>query len=97
MQRAAAGCGGKVRRRAMKAEAAACGGSKWLLSPQLPGGAYDESSLIDIGAGVFLLGHNFIYVCDFRTKHKICILAYHNLCFCFFVFLGMLHYERNKY
>ncbi len=28
----------------------------------------------------------------FRTKHKICILAYHNLCFCVFVILGMLHY-----
>ena len=23
---------------------------------------------------------------------KICILAYHNLCFCVFMFLGMLHY-----
>jgi len=41
--------------------------------------------------GVFVSGHKF-YVCDFRTKHKICILAYHNLCFCVFVFLGMLHY-----
>ena len=40
--------------------------------------------------GVFVSGHKF-YVCDFRTKHKICILAYHNLCFCVFVFLGMLH------
>jgi hypothetical protein len=40
--------------------------------------------------GVFVSGHNF-YVCDFRTKHKICILAYRNLCFCVFVFLlGML-------
>ena len=27
------------------------------------------------------------YVCDFRTKCKICILAYHNLCFCVLVFL----------
>jgi hypothetical protein len=41
--------------------------------------------------GVFVSGHKF-YVCDFRTKHKICILAYHNLCFCVFVFLGMLQY-----
>ena len=40
---------------------------------------------------VFVSRHKF-YVCDFRTKHKICILAYHNLCFCVFVFLGMLHY-----
>jgi hypothetical protein len=40
--------------------------------------------------GVFVSGHKF-YVCNFRTKHKICILAYHNLCFCVFVFLGMLH------
>ncbi len=41
--------------------------------------------------GVFVSGHKF-YVCNLRTKHKICILAYHNLCFCVFVFLGMLHY-----
>ena len=51
--------GGGVRRRATKAAAAACGGSVWLLSPQLPGGAYDESSLIDIAAGVFVSGHKF--------------------------------------
>ena len=87
--------GGGVRRRATKAAAAACGGSVWLLSPQLPGGAYDESSLIDIAAGVFVSGHKFFYVCDFRTKHKICILAYHNLCFCVFVFLGMLHHCKT--
>jgi len=31
-------------------------------------------------------GHKF-YVGDFRTKHKICILAYRTLCFCVFVFL----------
>ena len=41
---------------------------------------------------VFVSGHK-CYVCDFRTKHKICILAYHNLCFCIFVFLGMLQYR----
>jgi len=34
------------------------------------------------------------YVCDLRTKHKICILAYHHLCFCVFVFLGMLQYSK---
>jgi hypothetical protein len=35
-------CGsGGVRRRATKAAAAACGGGVWLLSPQLPGGAYN--------------------------------------------------------
>ena len=39
--------------------------------------------------GVFVSRHKF-YVCNFRTKHKICILAYHNLCLCVFVFLGML-------
>jgi hypothetical protein len=67
---------------------------------------YDERSISEEGAGdehgaelrvlrvfrvlgVFVSGHKF-YVCDFRTKHKICILAYHNLCFCVFVFLGML-------
>jgi hypothetical protein len=33
---------------------------------------------------VFVSRHKF-YVCDFRTKHKICILACHNLCFCVFV------------
>jgi len=33
--------------------------------------------------------HKF-YVNDFRTKPKICILAYQ--CFCVFVFLGMLQY-----
>ena len=32
----------------------------------------------------------------FRTKHKICILAYHILCFCVFVFLGMLHNSCNR-
>jgi hypothetical protein len=36
------------------------------------------------------VGHKF-YVRDFRTKRKICILAYRTLCFCVFVFLGMLH------
>jgi hypothetical protein len=45
--------------------------------------------------GVFVSGHKF-YVCDFRTKHKICILAYHNLCFCVFVFLGMQYYESGN-
>jgi hypothetical protein len=45
--------------------------------------------------GVFVSGHKF-YVCDFRTKHKICILAYHNLCFCVFVFLGMLQYQKGE-
>ncbi len=35
--------GGGDRRRATKVAAAACGGGVWLLSPQLPGGAYDES------------------------------------------------------
>ena len=39
---------GEVQRRATKA-AAACGSGVWLLSPQLPGGAYDE--LINIGGG----------------------------------------------
>ena len=29
---------------------------------------------------------------DFRTKRKICILAYCTLCFCVFVFLGMLQF-----
>jgi hypothetical protein len=33
----------------------------------------------------FVFGHKF-YVCDLRKKHKLCILAYHNLCFCVFVF-----------
>ena len=42
--------------------------------------------------GVFVSGHKF-YVCNLRTKHKICILANHNICFCVFVFLGMLHYD----
>jgi hypothetical protein len=44
---------------------------------------------------VFVSGHKF-YVCNFRTKHKICILAYHNLCFCVVVFLGMLHFHDTK-
>lgn len=35
-------------------------------------------------------GHKF-YVCDFKTKHKKCILAYHNFMFLCHVFLGMLH------
>ncbi len=42
---ATAGCGGGQRRRQRRATkaAAACSSSVWLLSPQLPGGAYDES------------------------------------------------------
>ena len=49
------------------------------------GGARAQNGIF---ARVFVSGHKF-YVCDFRTKHKICILAYHNLCFCVFVFLGI--------
>jgi hypothetical protein len=52
------------------------------------GGARAQNGIF---AGVFVSRHNF-YVCDLRTKHKTCILAYHNLCFCVFVFLGMLQY-----
>ena len=52
------------------------------------GGARAQNGIF---AGVFVSRHKF-YVCNFRTKHKTCILAYHNLCFCVFVFLGMLQY-----
>jgi hypothetical protein len=41
-----------------------------------------------IGGGMFHFMYKF-YVRDFRTKRKICILAYRTLCFCVFVFLGM--------
>ena len=63
--------GGGVRWRATKAAAAACGGSVWLLSPQLSGGAFDESSLIDIAAGVFVSGHNFFMsaILEQNTKY----------------------------
>ena len=37
------GGGGGLRAAAAAAAAAACGGGVWLLSPQLPGGANDES------------------------------------------------------
>ncbi len=40
------------------------------------------------------VGHKF-YVRDFRTKRKICILAYCNLCFCVSVFLGCDFFERR--
>ena len=53
------------------------------------GGARAQNGIF---ARVFVSGHKF-YVCNFRTKHKICILAYHNLCFCVFVFLGMLQFQ----
>jgi hypothetical protein len=93
---AVTGGGGGRRQRRRWSAAAAYGGGVWLLSPQLPGARtmranrYQRRRTLRV-LGVFVSGHKF-YVCDLRTKHKICILAYHNLCFCVFVLLGMLQY-----
>jgi hypothetical protein len=47
-------------------------------------GNWNTEPAEDIFAGVFVSGHKF-YVCDFRTKHKICIsYLFMILCFCVF-------------
>ncbi len=72
-----------MRWRATKAAAAAaaCGSC-----PQLPGGAYYESSVIDIGAGVFVLGHKFFFmsvILGQNTKYVFHIIIYVFVSLCF--------------
>jgi hypothetical protein len=58
------------RRRAAAAAAAAEGETNMERSGGTQNGIF---------AGVFVSGHKF-YVCNFRTKHKLCIFAYQHLC-----------------